>query len=194
MYPRFLNFGPLNPWQDRTCASCCLLCKMRILQLPISQGYFVGIKLLLCEQSSSRDQAPKKCSINISYHYAPIHKCSQLQYHYNRAHIINTAPQTEQDILQFPCVCFFALNVLIFQLALDYFTQVLRGEITPLKENVSYVNDLARQLTTLGIQLSPYNLNILEDLNTRWKLLQVGTLRALQFLVTTREYTDKACL
>ncbi|XP_064429974.1 dystrophin isoform X7 [Mirounga angustirostris] len=52
--------------------------------------------------------------------------------------------------------------------------KVLRGEITPLKENVSYVNDLARQLTTLGIQLSPYNVNILEDLNTRWKLLQVA--------------------
>ncbi|XP_045850502.1 dystrophin isoform X9 [Meles meles] len=52
--------------------------------------------------------------------------------------------------------------------------KALRGEITPLKENVSYVNDLARQLTTLGIQLSPYNLNILEDLNTRWKLLQVA--------------------
>ncbi|XP_049500524.1 dystrophin isoform X5 [Panthera uncia] len=52
--------------------------------------------------------------------------------------------------------------------------KVLRGEITPLKENVSYVNDLARQLTTLGIQLSPYNLNTLEDLNTRWKLLQVA--------------------
>ncbi|CAD7681913.1 unnamed protein product [Nyctereutes procyonoides] len=52
--------------------------------------------------------------------------------------------------------------------------KALRGEITPLKENVSYVNDLARQLTTLGIQLSPYNLNTLEDLNTRWKLLQVA--------------------
>lgn len=64
----------------------------------------------------------------------------------------------------------------------------------PLKENVSHVNDLARQLTTLGIQLSPYNLNILEDLNTRWKLLQVGTLLALQLPVPIREYTDKACL
>uniref|UniRef100_A0A8C4MP49 Dystrophin n=1 Tax=Equus asinus asinus TaxID=83772 RepID=A0A8C4MP49_EQUAS len=55
--------------------------------------------------------------------------------------------------------------------------KALRGEIAPLKENVSHVNDLARQLTTLGIQLSPYNLSTLEDLNTRWKLLQVGTLR-----------------
>uniref|UniRef100_A0A3Q2HN99 Dystrophin n=1 Tax=Equus caballus TaxID=9796 RepID=A0A3Q2HN99_HORSE len=47
-------------------------------------------------------------------------------------------------------------------------------KIAPLKENVSHVNDLARQLTTLGIQLSPYNLSTLEDLNTRWKLLQVA--------------------
>ncbi|XP_058515061.1 dystrophin isoform X1 [Ochotona princeps] len=52
--------------------------------------------------------------------------------------------------------------------------KALRGEIAPLKENVSHVNDLGRQLTTLGIQLSPYNLNTLEDLNTRWKLLQVA--------------------
>ncbi|XP_036083102.1 dystrophin isoform X2 [Rousettus aegyptiacus] len=52
--------------------------------------------------------------------------------------------------------------------------KALRGEIAPLKENVSHVNDLARQLTTLGIQLSPYNLSTLEDLNTRWKLLQVA--------------------
>ncbi|KAM5221589.1 dystrophin isoform 1-T1 [Ctenodactylus gundi] len=52
--------------------------------------------------------------------------------------------------------------------------KALRGEIAPLKENVGHVNDLARQLTTLGIQLSPYNLSTLEDLNARWKLLQVA--------------------
>ncbi|XP_073918839.1 dystrophin isoform X10 [Castor canadensis] len=52
--------------------------------------------------------------------------------------------------------------------------KALRGEIAPLKENVNHVNDLAHQLTTLGIQLSPYNLSTLEDLNTRWKLLQVA--------------------
>uniref|UniRef100_A0A8C9CVN1 Dystrophin n=1 Tax=Phocoena sinus TaxID=42100 RepID=A0A8C9CVN1_PHOSS len=52
--------------------------------------------------------------------------------------------------------------------------KALRGEIAPLRENVSHINDLARQLTTLGIQLSPYNLSTLEDLNTRWKLLQVA--------------------
>ncbi|XP_045154596.1 dystrophin isoform X2 [Echinops telfairi] len=52
--------------------------------------------------------------------------------------------------------------------------KALRGELAPLKENVNHVDDLARQLTTSGIQLSPYNLNTLEDLNTRWKLLQVA--------------------
>ncbi|XP_075813326.1 dystrophin isoform X1 [Microtus pennsylvanicus] len=52
--------------------------------------------------------------------------------------------------------------------------KILRGEIAALKENVNHVNDLARQLTTLSIQLSPYNLSTLEDLNTRWKLLQVA--------------------
>lgn len=52
--------------------------------------------------------------------------------------------------------------------------KALRGEIAPLKENVNHVNDLAHHLTTLGIQLSPYNLSILEDLNTRWRLLQVA--------------------
>lgn len=60
--------------------------------------------------------------------------------------------------------------------------KTLRGDIVPLKENVSHVNDLARQLTTLGIQLSPYNLNILEDLNTRWKLLQVAVEERIRHL------------
>uniref|UniRef100_A0A7N4Q1I4 Dystrophin n=1 Tax=Sarcophilus harrisii TaxID=9305 RepID=A0A7N4Q1I4_SARHA len=52
--------------------------------------------------------------------------------------------------------------------------KALRGEIAPLEENVNHINGLARQLTTSGIQLSPFNLNSLEDLNTRWKLLLVA--------------------
>ncbi|XP_060232779.1 dystrophin isoform X6 [Meriones unguiculatus] len=52
--------------------------------------------------------------------------------------------------------------------------KALREEIAPLKENVNHINGLAHQLTTLGIQLSPYNLSTLEDLHTRWKLLQVA--------------------
>lgn len=54
-----------------------------------------------------------------------------------------------------------------------FFTQVYRAEIAPLKENVNNVNDLAHQFTSSEIQLSPYTLNRLEDLNGRWKLLQV---------------------
>ncbi|XP_048719602.2 dystrophin isoform X6 [Caretta caretta] len=52
--------------------------------------------------------------------------------------------------------------------------KVYRAEIAPIKENVNHVNDLAHQFTSSDIQLSPYNLNCLEDLNTRWKLLQVA--------------------
>ncbi|XP_042314825.1 dystrophin isoform X14 [Sceloporus undulatus] len=51
--------------------------------------------------------------------------------------------------------------------------KVYQAEIAPLKENVDSVNDLAHQFTSTEIQLSPYSLNRLEDLNGRWKLLQV---------------------
>ncbi|KAM6448274.1 dystrophin isoform 3-T3 [Liasis olivaceus] len=52
--------------------------------------------------------------------------------------------------------------------------KVYQAEIAPLKENVNNVNDLAHQFTTSEIPLSPYMLNQLEDLNGRWKLLQVA--------------------
>ncbi|XP_078264997.1 dystrophin isoform X3 [Rhinoraja longicauda] len=52
--------------------------------------------------------------------------------------------------------------------------KAFRTEIAPMKENVSHMNDLASQLTPPDIQLSPYSLNQLEDMNTRWKLLQVS--------------------
>nr|XP_014433950.1 dystrophin isoform X7 [Pelodiscus sinensis] len=52
--------------------------------------------------------------------------------------------------------------------------KVYQAEIEPIKENVNHVNDLAHQFTSSDIPLSPYNLNFLEDLNTRWKLLQVA--------------------
>ncbi|XP_048351416.1 dystrophin isoform X1 [Sphaerodactylus townsendi] len=52
--------------------------------------------------------------------------------------------------------------------------KVYRTEIAPLKENVNSVNDQAHQFTPSEIQLSPYMLKRLEDLNTRWKLLQVA--------------------
>ncbi|XP_041127964.1 dystrophin-like isoform X7 [Polyodon spathula] len=52
--------------------------------------------------------------------------------------------------------------------------KAFRDEIAPIKENVTHVNDLASKFTPADIQLSHYNLNRLEDLNTRWKLLQVS--------------------
>ncbi|XP_074850648.1 dystrophin isoform X3 [Carettochelys insculpta] len=52
--------------------------------------------------------------------------------------------------------------------------KVYRAEIAPIKENVNHVNDLAHKFSSSHMQLSPYNLNCLEDLNTRWKLLQVA--------------------
>nr|XP_033805580.1 dystrophin isoform X6 [Geotrypetes seraphini] len=52
--------------------------------------------------------------------------------------------------------------------------KVFRAELTPLKDNVKHLNGLAHQFPLAGIQLSPYTLSCLEDLNTRWKLLQVS--------------------
>ncbi|XP_077338684.1 dystrophin isoform X2 [Lithobates pipiens] len=52
--------------------------------------------------------------------------------------------------------------------------KAFRAEIAPIKNNVNQVNDLAHQFTATDIQLSPYNLSHLEELNTRWKLLQVS--------------------
>uniref|UniRef100_A0A8C6XFL2 Dystrophin n=1 Tax=Naja naja TaxID=35670 RepID=A0A8C6XFL2_NAJNA len=52
--------------------------------------------------------------------------------------------------------------------------KVYQGEITPLKENMNNVNGLAHQFTSSEIPLSPYMLNRLEDLNGRWKLLQLS--------------------
>nr|XP_030143114.3 dystrophin isoform X17 [Taeniopygia guttata] len=52
--------------------------------------------------------------------------------------------------------------------------KVYRAELVPLKEKVHHVNDLAHRFTPPDIQLSQYNLSCVEDLNTRWKVLQVA--------------------
>ncbi|XP_015476472.1 dystrophin isoform X13 [Parus major] len=52
--------------------------------------------------------------------------------------------------------------------------KVYRAELVPLKEKVHHVNELARRFTPADIQLSQYNLSCVEDLNTRWKVLQVA--------------------
>ncbi|KAK2527076.1 hypothetical protein Q9233_007995 [Columba guinea] len=51
--------------------------------------------------------------------------------------------------------------------------KVYRAEMVPLKEKVHQVNELAHRFTPSDIPLSQYNLSCVEDLNTRWKVLQV---------------------
>ncbi|XP_015739788.2 dystrophin isoform X15 [Coturnix japonica] len=52
--------------------------------------------------------------------------------------------------------------------------KVYRAEMVPLKEKVHQVNELAHRFAPSDIQLSPYTLSCLEDLNSRWKVLQVA--------------------
>ncbi|XP_069827110.1 dystrophin isoform X10 [Dendropsophus ebraccatus] len=52
--------------------------------------------------------------------------------------------------------------------------KAFKAEIAPIKNNVNQVNDLAHQFNMTDIQLSPYNISRQEELNTRWKLLQVS--------------------
>ncbi|XP_037232885.1 dystrophin isoform X9 [Falco rusticolus] len=52
--------------------------------------------------------------------------------------------------------------------------KVYRAELVPLKEKVHQVNELAHRFAPSDIQLSQYNLSCVEDLNTRWKVLQVA--------------------
>uniref|UniRef100_A0A8B9NLP1 Dystrophin n=1 Tax=Accipiter nisus TaxID=211598 RepID=A0A8B9NLP1_9AVES len=53
-------------------------------------------------------------------------------------------------------------------------TFTLLIKLVPLKEKVHQVNDLAHRFAPSDIQLSQYNLSCVEDLNTRWKVLQVA--------------------
>ncbi|KAM4602180.1 dystrophin [Polymixia lowei] len=46
-------------------------------------------------------------------------------------------------------------------------------EIAPIKDDVTHMNQLASTFGPPDIQLSPSNLERIEDLNTRWRLLQV---------------------
>ncbi len=62
------------------------------------------------------------------------------------------------------CVC-VCVCVCVFQ--------AFRDEIAPLKPDVRAVNDLAGQLTPLDVQLSSTTNRQLDNLNMRWKLLQV---------------------
>ncbi|XP_053311035.1 dystrophin isoform X2 [Spea bombifrons] len=53
-------------------------------------------------------------------------------------------------------------------------TKAFQAEIAPIKNNVNQVNDLAHRFTGTDISLSPYNLSRVNELNTRWNLLQMS--------------------
>jgi len=54
------------------------------------------------------------------------------------------------------------------------FFQVFQEEIAPIQDNVNQVNQLASTFRPPDIQLSPDNLSRIDDLNMRWRLLQVS--------------------
>lgn len=53
--------------------------------------------------------------------------------------------------------------------------QEFQDEIAPIQDDVTHMNQLASTFGPHDVQLSPANLDRLDDLNTRWKLLQVRT-------------------
>ncbi|XP_051515683.1 utrophin-like isoform X5 [Myxocyprinus asiaticus] len=61
-------------------------------------------------------------------------------------------------------------------------TMAFREEISPMKQDVQAVNDLAGQLTPLDIQLSSTTNRQLDNLNMRWKLLQAAVEDRLKLL------------
>ncbi|XP_049613877.1 utrophin isoform X8 [Syngnathus scovelli] len=61
-------------------------------------------------------------------------------------------------------------------------TTVFREEIGPLRQNVQMVNDLSAELAPLDIQLSSTASRQLDQLNVRWKLLQVAVEDRLKLL------------
>ncbi|KFU89196.1 Dystrophin-related protein 2, partial [Chaetura pelagica] len=53
-------------------------------------------------------------------------------------------------------------------------TKLFKEELSPMKDGVKVVNDLAHQLAISDVHLSMENSRMLEQINTRWKQLQVG--------------------
>lgn len=61
----------------------------------------------------------------------------------------------------------------IFWKSIGPLLQAFREEIAPLRQDVRVVNELSAELTPLDIQLSSTASRQLDQLNMRWKLLQV---------------------
>lgn len=65
--------------------------------------------------------------------------------------------------------------VCLFQCIYVLMLQEFQEEIAQIKDDVTHVNELASTFNLPDIQLSSRNLERIEDLNTRWSLLQVNT-------------------
>lgn len=52
-------------------------------------------------------------------------------------------------------------------------SQLFKEELTQVKEGMKHINDLAHQLAISDVHLSMENARSLEQLNSRWKVLQV---------------------
>lgn len=70
------------------------------------------------------------------------------------------------------------INVSSFPLPVSYgtwalFLQLFKEEISPVKDGMKLVNDLAHQLAISDVHLSMENSRALEQINIRWKQLQV---------------------
>uniref|UniRef100_A0A3Q3N5X9 Dystrophin n=1 Tax=Mastacembelus armatus TaxID=205130 RepID=A0A3Q3N5X9_9TELE len=56
----------------------------------------------------------------------------------------------------------------------EHIDREFQEEIAPIKDDVTHMNQLASAFGPPDIQLSPSNLERIEDLNTRWRLLQIS--------------------
>lgn len=71
--------------------------------------------------------------------------------------------------------CFFSFLPCSVPIALGTGLQLFKEELSPMKDGVKVVNDLAHQLAISDVHLSMENSRTLEQINTRWKQLQVGS-------------------
>lgn len=68
----------------------------------------------------------------------------------------------------------YFISSLSFNLFHPLGTQTFKERIFPLQNNIEQVNSLANLITQCNVPLSNLNLNHLEELNTRWKLLKLS--------------------
>uniref|UniRef100_A0A8C5EJ22 Dystrophin n=1 Tax=Gouania willdenowi TaxID=441366 RepID=A0A8C5EJ22_GOUWI len=74
----------------------------------------------------------------------------------------------------------------------EHIEREFQEEIAPIQEDVTHMNQLASTFGPHDIQLSPNNLERIEDLNTRWRLLQVQYLVCPSTHTTAHAHTTRS--